>query len=92
MMVFKIPDYYKDIYDLFLDGKYSKFSNKYKDVLLKMYGRSVHPTFMTDSRGNKIGFSELGHKVSVFEAINPTYEKRVAIGKVQRRIQRKNNS
>jgi len=34
MMVFKIPDYYKDIYYLFLEGKYSCLPEKYKQHLL----------------------------------------------------------
>ncbi len=77
----KIPKEFLNDYRLFLDGKYSQFSEKYKELLIKLYGRGVHPTFQVDEKGHKIGFSETGHKVSVYEAISPTHEKRLAIGR-----------
>lgn len=36
---FSIPEFYKADFELFLDGKYSKFSEEYKQHLIKYYGR-----------------------------------------------------
>ncbi len=77
----KIPKEFLEDYKLFIQGKYSKFSEKFKELLIKTYGRGVHPTFKIDDKGQRIGISETAHKVTVFEAITPTQEKRVAIGR-----------
>ena len=38
---FKIPKKYNEVYHLFLEGKYSKFPDRYKDRLVVLYGRKV---------------------------------------------------
>lgn len=77
----KIPKEFIKDYRLFLEGKYSKFSDKYKEILTKIYGRGVHPLFEINEKGERIGFSKTAHKVTVFEAITPTNDKRIAIGR-----------
>lgn len=39
IVTFNIPERYNDDFIMFKKGKYSKFSNNYKDVLLDNYGR-----------------------------------------------------
>jgi len=42
MFVFDVPtDYIKD-YELFIEGKYSKFSPNYKSRILEFHGFSIH--------------------------------------------------
>lgn len=74
----KIPQEYLKDYKLFLEGKYSKFSERYKDILVKIYGRTVNPIIEVNLKGEK-SYSKKAAKVSMFETLYPTYEKRRAI-------------
>jgi hypothetical protein len=65
-----IPEEYLLDFKLFKEGRYSKFSDKYKEVLIKSY---------TSKRGE--GFSRKSGlpNVSVYDAINPNKELRDAM-------------
>jgi len=64
LLYFNVFNEFKDDYNKFLNGKYSKFSMKYKDILCKIYGR----TSIKDS-----------YKVTVYNAIYPQQFKREQI-------------
>lgn len=44
VLYFQVPDHYKEDYDKFLRGEYSKFSNDYKTLLTIAYGRKSRKT------------------------------------------------
>jgi len=69
-LFFDIPSEFRNDYKLYIQGKYSQFSDKYKQLLTKTYG----PGRM-DSINEVTG---LPH-VSMYDAIYPTKDKRLAI-------------
>lgn len=71
-LFFDIPSEYRNDYELFLRGKYSQFSHKYKQLLTKTYGSGRLNTYSE--------ITGLPH-VSIYDAIYPTNDKRSAIAK-----------
>lgn len=60
VLVFDLKKEFIKDYELFIQGKYSKFSDKLKDLLIKVYGKGQAP----------------GHKASMFDTLYPKDEKR----------------
>lgn len=69
-LFFDIPREYRNDYELYIQGKYSQFSDKYKQLLVKTYGSGRLNTYSE--------ITGLPH-VSIYDAIYPTDEKRKAI-------------
>lgn len=61
VMKFDVPVEYKKDFEHFLSGSYSKFSDLYKNKLIKLYGRETCAEFA---------------KFSMFDVIHPTEKKR----------------
>ena len=42
MFIFDVPDTYRKEYDLYMDGKYSKFSPEFKSRIMEFHGFNIH--------------------------------------------------
>jgi hypothetical protein len=42
MFIFNVPDSYRNEYDLYIDGKYSKFSPEFKSRIMEFHGFNIH--------------------------------------------------
>ena len=63
---FKIPVVDHNVFNKFINGKYSEFDNEYKQILTKIYSKKVDPT---------------GLFVTEYDVIYPRKEKRMQIAK-----------
>jgi len=70
VMFFDIPKDYREDFELFTQGKYSRFSHKYKEMLTKKYGESRMLSFSSETKLPN---------VSIYDAIYPTQERKEAL-------------
>lgn len=64
ILVYQIPSHFKNDYDLILNGKYSKTSEPYKQILIRIYGYTKN---------------EKSRLATVYDCLYPTIEKKKQI-------------
>lgn len=64
LIFFKVPEVFRENFDLFIEGKYSKLTDGYKDIIISFYGKKT----IKDS-----------YEVTAFDMIEPTDYKRKQI-------------
>lgn len=70
VLFFDVPKDFKEDFELFTQGKYSKFSHKYKELLTRNYGEQRMLDFSKESKLPN---------VSVYDAMYPTEERKKAL-------------
>lgn len=70
ILFFDVPNNYKEDFELFVQGKYSRFSHSFKELLTKTYGEQRLLDFSKESKLPN---------VSVYDAIYPTEERKKAL-------------
>ena len=66
MLIFKVPKKYQGIYDLYKEGKYSKFPEKYKEKILRFHNifTSKHKVYQVLYKDERL-YQELEDKLDV---------------------------
>jgi len=72
-LFFNIPTEYKNDFDLFVKGKYSKLSDNYKKLLTKVYGKGT-----MDGVSEKTGLPN----ISMYDVIYPTDKNKKQLGDI----------
>jgi len=61
LLIYILPQHFKDDFDLFIEGKYSQTSEAYKSILVRTYRKTLDPTSFLPT---------------IYECLYPTDEKR----------------
>ena len=65
MMVFKVPEKYKEDYKMFKDSKYSKMSSEYKEIIKQFHGLHKDHPIVDVLYKNERAFNNLESKLNV---------------------------